>query len=116
MNPQGVRPHRLWHWAAIGVLVATTIHNPGGTAEFAITALDNAGSALGWALDRGGFDGESDYFIDTTPTTTPPPGTGPAPESDTNEFGLEGTADQIVVEIVELHELVEATLADGGTP
>ena len=61
---RGLRPHKLWHWAAIAVVVATVYHNPGGSAEFAITTVDQVGTGLGWALERSGFDGESDYFTD----------------------------------------------------
>ena len=118
---QGVKPNKLWHWAAIAVVIATVIHNPGGSAEFAITALDQAGSAIGWGLTRGGFDGESDYFVDpdtAQPSNTPAPvvpDQEPLPqESELSAAGgidLRGTADQLVVEIIGLHELVEEALA-----
>ncbi|MCP4967274.1 MAG: hypothetical protein GY926_18835 [bacterium] len=116
MMSQGVRPNKLWHWAAIALTVATVIHNPGGSAEFAITTLDKTGSAIGWALTRGGFDGESDYF--TEPETQPhhdvDPSDGAGDASGGGGIELEGTADRVVVEIVELHELVEATLTPTG--
>ncbi len=121
---QGVRPNKLWHWAAIVTIATTAVHNPGGTAEFAITALDKAGTGIGWALDRGGFDGESDYFTDpNAPEPDSPDVTDPGqPDGQDDEaagssgVGLEGTADRVVVEIVELHELIEATLAQDPTP
>jgi hypothetical protein len=112
---QGVRPHKLWHWIAIAVITATVIHNPGGSAEFTITALDKAGSAIGWTLDRGGFDGESDYFTDPNPAEDPPP--EPQPEADGVELSSTARlslADWAVVEIVELHEIVEAVFAEEG--
>ena len=118
---QGVKPNKLWHWAAIAVVIATVIHNPGGSAEFAITALDQAGSAIGWGLARGGFDGESEYFVDpdiAQPSDTPVPvvpDQEPVPqESESLAAGgidLRGAADQLVVEIIGLHELVEEALA-----
>ncbi|MCP4968704.1 MAG: hypothetical protein GY926_26180, partial [bacterium] len=81
-----MRPSKLWHWAAIALTVATVIHNPGGSAEFAITTLDKTGSAIGWALTRGGFDGESDYF------TEPDPSDGGGDASAGSGIELEGTA------------------------
>ena len=115
MHP-GVKPHRLWHWAAIAVVIATIYHNPGGSAELAITAIDRAGSGVGWALTRGGFDGESDYFvdpvIDTPASVTPSDQQTPAPAPpESGQIDLRGTADQLVVEVINLHELVEETLA-----
>ncbi|MCP4960186.1 MAG: hypothetical protein GY925_13075, partial [Actinomycetia bacterium] len=111
----GVRPNKLWHWAAIALTAATVIHNPGGSAEFAITTLDKTGSAIGWALTRGGFDGESDYFTEPETQPTPEPSDGAGDDSAADGIELEGTADRVVVEIIQLHELVEATLtpADG---
>ncbi len=110
MMQQGVRPHKLWHWIAIAVLTATVIHNPAGSAEFAITALDKTGSAIGWSLSRGGFEGESDYFTD--------PGTEPPAELETDGVELGGAdklspADRAVVEIIDLHKVVEAALGEG---
>ena len=115
MNRDGVRPNRLWHWFALAVLVATVWHEPGGSAEFAVTVLDKAGSAIGIGLRSAGFEGDSDYFVEQPETTDADPAVG---EEDTVEtehgagFDLEGTADQAVVEIVELHELVEAVLTN----
>ena len=114
MNRDGVRPNRLWHWFAIAVVVATVWHEPGGSAEFAVTVLDKAGSAIGIGLRSAGFEGDSDYFVEQPEATDASPS---ASEGDLlgSEQGagidLEGTADQAVVEI-ELHELVEAVLAD----
>lgn len=146
----GVKPNKLWHWAAIAVIIATVIHNPGGAAEFSITALDKTGSAIAWGLTRGGFEGESDYFVDpelqqeskTAPTTGPEPEPGPEldplqtpPEREPESAPLESPptttasteesryhgpteallrarADQAVVEVIRLHELVETVLAE----
>ena len=115
MNRDGVRPNRLWHWFALAVIAATVWHEPGGSAEFAVTVLDKAGSAIGVGLRSAGFEGDSDYFVEQPEKTETDQS---ASEEDTAEteqgaaFDLEGTADQAVVEIVELHELVEAVLAD----
>ena len=70
MSRDGVRPNKLWHWGAILVIAATVWKNPGGSAEFAITTLDLAGTVLGGALDGAGYDGDSHYF---TPPDKPPP-------------------------------------------
>ncbi len=107
---QGVRPNKLWHWAAIALIAATVIHNPAGSAEFAITTLDKTGSAIGWALTRGGFDGESDYFTEPQPNPEPSAEGEGQDASSGNGIKLEGTADRLVVEVIQLHELVEATL------
>ena len=110
MMHHGVRPHRLWHWIAIAVITATVIHNPGGSAEFAITALDKTGSAIGWGLSRGGFDGESDYF--TEPDDQPPVDDS-TDNSELSNGKQMSPADRAVVEIIELHEVVEAALHGG---
>ena len=53
MNGDGVRPRKLWHWGAIALMGATVWHNPSGSAEFAVTVLDGAGTIFGGALEPG---------------------------------------------------------------
>lgn len=127
MSDQGVRPRKLSHYAGIAVVAAIIWHNPGGSAELAITALDKVGSAVAFGMNSVGMDGESDYFVEKQPADSGTPGRevgppvtidvepGPTVENGFETLGpLNGTADKAVVGIVNLHEVVEAVLAEGG--
>ena len=109
----GVRPNRLWHWAAIAFLTATFLAEPRAFLAITWDLFQGAGT-LGAQLLTNEPDTQPEADTEASSTEPAPVESGSTPTVSIDETTVHSVLDTSVNGVLRLHDEVEEIQTAGG--